>query len=232
MSHGQILIVWIKFPSHGWAWGYEPPGPQWAADVTLGFKGIIEEMMIEWRQEQCLLFAAPSLHPPPVSTLTLVLMERAFCRPWPSPAATRLPVTGPWAPRSKIHFPLVSVFFVFSLRAALANHLRVSWGRWIIIHKESLQTLAWLTLPRLQFWRLLWQTKVPRRWPGDCWWNSSSLLSRFKLCFFLGETESCGACFNNWRWNSLFTVTSLQQWLHCYQASAASALKIGNYQFC
>ena len=83
--------------------GYEPPRQQW---VTLGFKGIIEEMMIEWRQEQCLLFAAPSLHPPPVSTLTLVLMEGAFCQALPcrGPTAAWLPVTG--ASRSKIHFPL------------------------------------------------------------------------------------------------------------------------------
>lgn len=125
--------------------GYEPPRQQW---VTLGFKGIIEEMMIEWRQEQCLLFAAPSLHPPPVSTLTLVLMEGAFCEAWPAPAAARLPVTGPWAPRSKIHFPpprlSVSCFLT---RGRSSNHLRMSWGQWIIIHKESLQTLAWLTLP-------------------------------------------------------------------------------------
>ena len=93
--------------------GYEPPRQQW---VTLGFKGIIEEMMIEWRQEQCLLFAAPSLHPPPVSTLTLVLMEGAFCQAWScrGPTAARLPVTG--ASRSKIHFPPPrgrSVFLVF-----------------------------------------------------------------------------------------------------------------------
>ena len=213
LIHNPSFNVWIRLHSHGWAWGYEPPEQQWAAHATLGFKSIIEEMMIEWRQEQWLLFAAPSLHPPPVSTLTLVLMERAFCQPWPSPAATRLPVTGHWAPRSKVHFPLVSMFLVFSLRAALANHLRESWGGWIIIHKESLQTLAWLTLPRLQFCRLLWQTNVPRRWPGVCWWNSSSLLSRFKLCFF-----------SLWDQEQLEMKFSVH--LDCI------SLKIGHYQFC
>lgn len=37
---------------------------------------------------------------------------------------------------------------------------------------------------------------MPRRWPGGsgCWWNSSSLLSRFKQ-FFLGETENSRGLF-------------------------------------
>ena len=178
-----------------------------------------------------------NIHPcSPVSTLTLVLIEGAFCQAWSAPAAAWLPVTRVTRRSSKVHFPplCLSLGFLFPHSQLRSNHLRMSWGRWIIIHTESLQTLAWLTLPVAAILQItladLGAKALTRATvAGIPLHFFQSDLNHVSFFLDLGETESCGPCFSNWRWNSLFTVTSLQQWLHCYRAPAASALKIGNY---